>query len=74
MDEGDVHEHLSAGRGFAYDDNDFCRLERLIDQNDDATAEELIEMMGSSAPYIDETTMRWIVLSSVTLGENQLYG
>ena len=55
---GDVHEHLSGGHSFSYDDNNFYRLECLIDAHPAATAEHLIEMMGSTAPQIDERTMR----------------
>jgi hypothetical protein len=57
-DTHDVHEHVSGGHDFVYDDNDFYKLECLIDQADGPTAEELIEMMGSSSPKIDVTTMR----------------
>ena len=55
---GDVHENVAGGHDFSYGDNDFYKLECLIDQNDNAIAEELIMMMGSSAPHIDPTTMR----------------
>lgn len=55
---GDIHEHLSGGHGYAYDDNDFYKLECLIDQNPAATGDALISMMGTSAPHIDVTTIR----------------
>lgn len=54
----DAHEHLSGGPHLAYDDNDMYKLECLIDQNPSATADDLIEMMGSSAPHVDATTIR----------------
>jgi transposase len=54
----DVHEHLTGGPNLSYDDNDFYKLECLIDTHPAATAEALIEMMGSTAPQIDATTMR----------------
>lgn len=57
-ESGDVHEHLSGGHSVSYDDNDFYKLECLIDAHPAATAESLIEMMGSTAPHIDARTMR----------------
>lgn len=55
---GDIHEHLSGGPGYAYDDNDFYKLECLMDQNPAATADDLISMMGTSTPHVDATTIR----------------
>lgn len=55
---GEVREHVAGGHDYSYDDNDFYRLECLIDQHDSATAEDLLDMMGTSAPQIHITTMR----------------
>lgn len=54
----DVREHLSGGPHRSYDDNDLYKLECLIDGNPSATADDLIGMMGSSAPQVDATTIR----------------
>jgi transposase len=57
-DTGEVETHHGGGRSRAYDQNQMRRLSTLIQSHDNATAAELITLMGPSAPHISEQTMR----------------
>jgi transposase len=54
---GDLHEHLAGGRPTTYDDDDLYRLDCVISQHPNATADALLLLMGTSAPQVTSRTI-----------------
>lgn len=54
---GDLREHVVGGHPMTYDDDDLYRLDCLINQYSNATADALLHLMGASAPHVSSQTI-----------------
>jgi transposase len=54
---GDLHEHVAGGHPMTYDDDDLYRLDCIISQHSNATADTLLQLMGTSAPQVSSHTI-----------------